>query len=556
MPTQLLQRLFSFMKLFLVLLSISFTTQLLASELRWFGSPTQVSDPNAVVSLPSITINDNGQAIAVWQQRVTFSGGTTNRIYASTHTTGGGWATPTQLPTLHDDRFIDDLTPQVALNESGQAVVVWDYGDDDVYRVGGGVERILEYVYLVDFATNHWSGRNWVPWPVGKSTQSNNQIQFKLDINNNGQAIVAHQHKNGNSTTDWVITATVYTFATDTWSPSVILEEPVTSSTIPDVSFNDLGQAFVTWISPGNSNEVGLAIYQNGTWGSTTSIASSAPNAVPSVITNSQGETLVAWTISGGNIFYSTWTSSGGWAAQAQAATGTLSSSTSLNTALNDNSQMYLMWIESGGGTYKVRAASSAFSPASWTTQNIVASSTDQLTQAKLALDNKGEAVVNWLAKTGASGTLFINQTSNQGFGDTSWSSPRTLSDTAQNATGLQLVANHKGAVLTSWANQIEALFGLFQPTPPGGGSQSAGSGRQIKFRFPTFTEYVNRLEWVESDSHFISYYVKLNGQILAKTTLPFFEHHAQKKKKTRVYQVTTVNALDHESDPITITVN
>ncbi|PTY37783.1 hypothetical protein BGP77_14995 [Saccharospirillum sp. MSK14-1] len=82
-------------------------------------------------SAPQLALNDNNLAIAVWRELEQGQGETSAaaRIWASTFTQEGNWSEPTLLDEQRIDDFNDHKNtghPQIALNEAGQAVAVWE----------------------------------------------------------------------------------------------------------------------------------------------------------------------------------------------------------------------------------------------------------------------------------------------------------------------------------------------------------------------------------------------------------------------------------------------
>jgi len=72
---------------------------------------------------PQIAVDSSGNAIAVWHQR---EGKRTN-IWANRYVPGKGWGTAARIET---DDAGDAGLPQIAFDSSGNAIAVWEQGDD------------------------------------------------------------------------------------------------------------------------------------------------------------------------------------------------------------------------------------------------------------------------------------------------------------------------------------------------------------------------------------------------------------------------------------------
>src|SRR4051812_30369495 len=73
---------------------------------------------NDECTAPAAAVDRRGDAIAVWQCKA----GTTNRVASAFRPAGGAWQAP--VPVSGDTDTID-MTPQVAIAPSGEAIAVW-----------------------------------------------------------------------------------------------------------------------------------------------------------------------------------------------------------------------------------------------------------------------------------------------------------------------------------------------------------------------------------------------------------------------------------------------
>jgi uncharacterized protein YheU (UPF0270 family) len=106
------------------------TSQIFRSEFRngeWTdpenGSDNISPDGQAATS-PQVSLNDNGEAVIVWYQ----SDGSKNQIFRSEYR-DGLWKDPKDLSDNISPNGIDARSPQVALNNTWDAVIVWRQSD-------------------------------------------------------------------------------------------------------------------------------------------------------------------------------------------------------------------------------------------------------------------------------------------------------------------------------------------------------------------------------------------------------------------------------------------
>ncbi len=94
-------------------------------------TPRRIETDNAGDAMyPQISMDASGNAIVVWQQ----SNGTMTFIWANRYVAGTGWA----AAQLVEANYAGDATyPQIAVNSSGNAVVVWTQSDGTITHIFG-----------------------------------------------------------------------------------------------------------------------------------------------------------------------------------------------------------------------------------------------------------------------------------------------------------------------------------------------------------------------------------------------------------------------------------
>ncbi len=91
-----------------------------------WGTATLIeTDDSGNAIIPHVAVDGSGDAMAVWCQW----DGTRTNIMSNRYIVGAGWGIPTLIET---DNLGDALFPRVAVDGSGDAVVVWYQQDDDI----------------------------------------------------------------------------------------------------------------------------------------------------------------------------------------------------------------------------------------------------------------------------------------------------------------------------------------------------------------------------------------------------------------------------------------
>lgn len=86
----------------------------------WVGQPEKIGIDTGNSGLPNAAINKRGDVVVGWSQ----DDGTKKTIYANNYIAGKGWTGP--RPIEPDDNVDSWYAPSVAIDESGNAIAVWE----------------------------------------------------------------------------------------------------------------------------------------------------------------------------------------------------------------------------------------------------------------------------------------------------------------------------------------------------------------------------------------------------------------------------------------------
>lgn len=180
----------------------------------WDATITDLSDSSANGALPQIAVDNAGHAIAVWRWLDSGSG---FQVIQASYFDGTSWqVTPT---TLSLDTGNSDL-PQIAMNASGDAMVVWTWNDPD----NGPVIQAAHYV----------AGFGWEN-PITIGFTVNLSYSPKIGIDGTGKALAV-----------WQSDSTIWSYATfnGSWSAQADFDTGGSINTL-DLAMNSKGNAFM-----------------------------------------------------------------------------------------------------------------------------------------------------------------------------------------------------------------------------------------------------------------------------------------------------------------------
>lgn len=261
---------------------IVMTSSYLFSSGLW-GAPVSINptNPSLALPLPSVAVNDSGKAIAVWQQLNSRS--SDSSIQAAFLPFGGAWTFPATLSTSLESA----RSPHVAIDSSGNVMVVWHESKGAISIVvarfcssSGDWENSVTLSAQDNNAMNaqvalNDSGKAVVAWE--KSTSSSNSIiqaavfsgtswgaptdlsSASVDaslpqvaLNASGEAIVSWSAENMSS--DFLI-QTNFLSTGGSWGGAETISDSSLQSRFNQLKFDGAGNAIAVWeaISGGTS---------------------------------------------------------------------------------------------------------------------------------------------------------------------------------------------------------------------------------------------------------------------------------------------------------------
>lgn len=220
-----------------------------------------------------VATNQNGDTIAVWEVL-----GNNKIIQASIYNkTANSWSRPVNISEIHENAS----SAQIAVDESGDAIAVWERSNDKVLEIQAAAYHK---------ATNTWS----LPNDLSRSNLSASNPQ--LVINGNGDGVVAwvNSGKNLNN-----IQATSYTKSIGTWSLPLVISNIKDSAQSPKIAVDSNGNVVAVWESDQQKIQMVMGATfakMNGQWSAPTEISELGSSAYsPQVVIDSDGDALAIW---------------------------------------------------------------------------------------------------------------------------------------------------------------------------------------------------------------------------------------------------------------------
>ncbi len=354
--------------------------------------------------VPRVAMDDNGNAIIVWRQNV----GTEWHIFKSEYR-NGVWTHPGSL----NDHISPDgqicYDSRVAMDNNGNALIVWHEKDDANYQIFKSEYRNGTWTHPASFSDN-----------ISPGDQDARHSQVAMD--NNGNALIVWEQNNG---TDWQIFKSEYSGGA--WTHPALLKDSISpkgeDAHEPQVAMDDNGAALIVWSQfDGSRNQIFMSEYRGHDWTHPASlsdkISPDGQNAeTPQVAVNNAGKAIIVWSQSDGTamqIFKSEYGKLG-WSHPV-----TLSNNISPDgrnaiapqASMDNSGNIIVVWYQDDGFNSQVFV--SEYRNSTWTHpvslhDNISPDGLD-VEEARAAMDDRGNAVIVWSQYYGFKKQIFMSE--------------------------------------------------------------------------------------------------------------------------------------------------
>lgn len=335
--------------------------------------PVEISPSGKESREPQVAMNDSGQAIAVWAQRTERA-----TIMAASRTAQGSWGPAEELTAPGGDSGELD----VAIDPDGYAVAIWtklqNFPSD----------------YLIEAAARSPAGQ-WEP-AVPLTELGQNAWGPKLAITPSGRAIATWYRWNGEGDT---IVQAAEKEPGSAWGEPENLSAPGAKAFAPEVGIG-AGRAVVIW----QRDEVVEASVKDGggAWHASDKI-SGPESREPEIGMDSQGNALAIWS-SGPkygwrNAEVASLSPGETWTESATLSERLTTEGAQPYVAVDPKGQAMAIWT-AGGTSGPVVEAALGTTEGDWETPKAISSSTAWARNAHLAIDSAGNGTAVWRAAT------------------------------------------------------------------------------------------------------------------------------------------------------------
>jgi hypothetical protein len=393
----------------------------------WSG-PVDLSAAGQDAYGPQVALDANGDAVAVWWR----SDGSNPVVQAASRSRRGTWSTPADLSAAGQDA----TEQQVALDQKGDAVVVWDRFDGSNF--------------IVQAATRP-KGGTWSS-PADLSAPGHSAIEPQVALDPKGDAVAVWYRGDGSN----LIIQAASRPKGGNWSSPVNLSAPNQDAFEPQVALDQKGDAVAVWDRFDGSDR-SLVVQaasrpKGGGWSTASDLSAPeyffvpfVPEADPHVALDAKGDAVAVWrrnfVIQAANR-----PKGGNWSTPADLSDPSENNAFAPQIALDRKGDAVAVWYTQAG-EFVVRAASRP-KGGSWSTPADLSGAGFALwPRGARALDPKGDAVVVWDGLVGGEDTILAASRPKGG----SWSTPADLSAPGQTALEPQVALDAKGDAVAVW---------------------------------------------------------------------------------------------------------
>ena len=251
-----------------------------AAELPAGGSwqaPAQISGSSEDAVQPQVAMNGDGDAVIAW----TMWTGSTDAIEAAELPAGGTWQTPAQISNAGSE----DSGPQVAIDEHGDVVAVWEHNN--------GGQEVVEGAQMP-------TGGSWQSTASQLSESGQSAYNPELASNPRGDAVVVWERYNGSDQ----IAQAAQLPAGGSWQSPINISESGADGDAPHVAIDARGDEVAVWTRWNGSTDTAEAseLPAGGTWQTPVVLSPGAQQPYdPRVGMSSNGDAVAVWTAYNGS---------------------------------------------------------------------------------------------------------------------------------------------------------------------------------------------------------------------------------------------------------------
>jgi Divergent InlB B-repeat domain len=245
---------------------------------------------SAVSQRAQLALSSNGTALAVWRE--SNPGDSNYSMKAARYTPAGGWSAPESIETLVTN--VTSANPAVTIDAQGNGIAMWQQGGNNtlhynIYRTGSGWQGAVEVggqsnglgSASIQLAMTP-DGRALAVWSGGGAFSNLNSMQYnpatgwttpvivdeynvnrRMQMDNSGQAVMVYSPRFVAPSTNFDLVSRSLTLGGQ-WSAPTLIETGAGSLRDPFFAMNQAGQGVVIW----TQNDVANSAVRNSLWSS------------------------------------------------------------------------------------------------------------------------------------------------------------------------------------------------------------------------------------------------------------------------------------------------
>ena len=361
-----------------------------------WGAATAIETSGRAAQDPHVSMDGNGNAIAVWRQH----DGSAYSIYANRFTPAGGWGTPRRIEASGRDAH----SPQVAMDDLGNAIAVWIQHDGTAYSV---------YQNRFNQLIGDWSSS-----PTVIETSNFSASAPRVAMSSFGNAVVVWRQGKVHYYTPPSIYASVLTVG-EGWSSPSKLDVDSWDWWIggQDVAMDEDGNAIAVWHQSNQKRDFLYArrLTPTGGWNAPYLVGSATHLDASQVAVGPDGEAMAVWrTMTNSGVYAGRFTPTAGWAFTGSPST-VITSIRNPQVGVDRSGNAVVLWESYTGTGYDLYANgySRTYAPGylwgkwQWGTPRSIESSSDSVSHARVAVASGGDAVAVWAQSGGIYASIY-----------------------------------------------------------------------------------------------------------------------------------------------------
>lgn len=408
-----------------------------------WGQPTLIETDDAESArLAHIAMDSQGRAIVVWRQ---WDGARSN-IWANRFVPGEGWDTGLVIET---DDGGSGISPRVAMDADGNAVVVWEM----LRSNGQRFDRLDIMSNRFSAATSSWGTAVAVETEMVKT--GNSQLQLAGDAA--GNAVSVWREQIGSNLN---IRASRFDAGSSSWGQSVPIEDRTGESYSPRIALDASGNTVALWGRSDNLWSKRFDVLAGG-WGTARLVEAEAGDATqPQLALDSEGNAVAAWfqrrsALARSDVYLNRFTDQDSWGVPTVLRKGTAGDRLWLEFSTDAEGKGFVVWSQSDGTRYEIWANrhSTTTPPAdlSWESRRLIGAGSGESRDLRLAMNPRGDAIVAWLQRDGSGSNVVANR-----YGPGGWGHASAIETSEGNASNLQLAMDSNGNAIAIWSHEFD----------------------------------------------------------------------------------------------------